>query len=188
MDKRATPDPTTGAPLRSPGGLAERLAKLSALFCALALAGMALLIPTEVIARSLFNYSFQSIEELSAYGLVVVAFLSLSVVIHDDALFRAGFLIDRLADGRRRRLEIVFLVALLAFFVTIDYECFALVLNTYRGGYVAPTLLATPLFVPQLLMPVGITIAIVVLLAKLAAAIRGLARRAEGGDDGGRPQ
>jgi TRAP-type C4-dicarboxylate transport system permease small subunit len=47
-----------------------------------------------------------------------------------------------------------------------------LVISSYTGGYVEPTILATPLFIPQLVMPVGVVLMIVVLLAEIGNDLR----------------
>lgn len=153
--------------------LAWSITKFSALICALSLLAMVALIVFEVVARSLFNYSLQSTEELSGYFLVALAFLGLVVAVYEDALFRAEFLIERLTGTARRVFETAFLGLFIALVVVVDYEAIALVVDSYGKGYVASTLLATPLYIPQTLLPVGLTSALVVLVVKLVEALCG---------------
>lgn len=54
-------------------------------------------------------------------------------------------------------------------FVSIlDYAMINYVLSTFQRGMRAPTLLATPLYLPQAVMPIGVTLLAFALLASAA--------------------
>lgn len=150
------------------------IASVSSGFCAVALAIMALLVTAEVVARSVFSYSFQSTEEISGYCLVAITFLSFAVAIQDSALFRAEFLINRLRGAWRARIEALFYLVFAIVCVLLDYESIRLAANSYASGYKASTLLATPLFIPQTAIPIGLSVAVVFLLAKFCVALGGV--------------
>jgi TRAP-type C4-dicarboxylate transport system permease small subunit len=135
-------------PLLGAGGIA----------CEAALVIMMLLIAAEVAVRSLFNYSLQFTDELSGYLLVAVTFLGISISLKEGAVFRVDVLYRRLAARVRNALELVFQMLALVFTVLLDYQVIRLVISSYERDVTAPTLLATPLYVPQIIMPVGVSL------------------------------
>ncbi len=135
-------------PLLGAGGIA----------CEAALVIMMLLITAEVAVRSLFNYSLQFTDELSGYLLVAVTFLGISISLKEGAVFRVDFLHRRLAARVRTALDLVFQMLSFVFTVLLDYQVIRLVVSSYERDVTAPTLLGTPLYVPQLIMPVGVSL------------------------------
>lgn len=128
-----------------------------AIACALALTVMAVGIVAEIVARSVFDYSFLSVDEVSGYLLVAVIFLGLAVAVHDNALFRVEILTERLSASKAQALDWLLSLVFIGFLLVLDYQCFQLAMDSLSGSYTAPTLLGTPLYIPQLLMPIGLT-------------------------------
>lgn len=157
---------------RRPPPAAVLIARFCAVLCGVALSLMAIGITVEIISRNFFGYSIQSTEELSGYLIVGVTFLGLVVAVHENGLFRVRFVLDKLPRGPRRALEAIFLILFAAFLLLIDYESIRLVIGSYRNDYVASTLLATPLYIPQSLIPLGLTLALFLVLAKLWRLLR----------------
>ncbi|MES1926063.1 hypothetical protein T31B1_12114 [Salinisphaera sp. T31B1] len=131
--------------------------------CAAALSAMALGIVAEIVARNLFDYSFMSVDEISGYLLVAVMFLGLVVAIHDNALFRVELVTDRLSVRHRYVFDLALSLVFIGFLLVLAYQCFLLAKDSFDGGYTAPTLLATPLYLPQMLIPLGLTASAVLL-------------------------
>lgn len=151
-------------PLLGAGGIA----------CEAALVIMMLLITAEVAVRSLFNYSLQFTDELSGYLLVVVTFLGISISLKEGAVFRVDFLYRRLAARVRTALDFVFQVLALVFAVLLDYQVIRLVVSSYERDVTAPTLLATPLYVPQIIMPVGVSLMVLLQFVRICEQLSGL--------------
>lgn len=164
--------------------LAGWVASASGLVCALALAAIAVLITVGVVSRSFFGYAFQSFGEISGYLVVAVTFLGLCVAIYENALFRVEALIDRLPARGRWLLDLLSSAMFIAFLAILDYHCVMLVVDSYAGGYVAATLLGTPLYIPQLLMPIGLTAAIVVLVVRFLQSLAGPAAVPDAEEEG----
>jgi TRAP-type C4-dicarboxylate transport system permease small subunit len=74
----------------------------------------------------------------------------------------------------RQVLQLFYNLASLVFSLILDYQLFRLVVSSYTRGYVEATILATPLYIPQLVMPIGVTLMIVVLLAEIGDDLRAL--------------
>ena len=155
--------------------------------CEFLIVAMALLITAEVVSRELFDYSLQVTHEIAGYLLVAVAFLSIGVSLHDRALFRVEILFGRLPKRGQDILQLVFDLLALGFGLLLEYHLIQLVLSSYSRGFKEATILATPLYLPQLVMPVGVGFMIVVLLAQILGGARALFRGAGAEPVGGEP-
>ena len=138
---------------------------------------MLVMIASEVIARSVFNYSFEVTDELSGYLLVALTYLALGVSLHDGAFFRVEFLFERLPRRAQDWLACMFTLAALLFALLVDWQLVRLVQSSFRRGNVEPSLLATPLWIPQSVMPIGMTLLVLVLLGLLVRQVATIASR-----------
>jgi TRAP-type transport system small permease protein len=163
-------------------GGAPRLAWLAAInrattaICELLLLAMMGLIIAEVVARSFFATSLQFVDEYASYALVWLTYLGISVALHDGALFSVELVSDRLGRRIRAALQVVWDILGLGFSVTLVWQSVRQVLSSYEREMVAPTVLATPLWLPQLVMPIGGALLVLVLAAVTAADIGRLVR------------
>jgi TRAP-type C4-dicarboxylate transport system permease small subunit len=155
----------------------ERLMELALLLCELLVVGMVALVAAEVAAREVLGFSLEFPYEVSGYLLVAVTFLGLGISLHEDGLFRVEFLYARLSPRIRRQLQLAYDVLCLAFGVVLDYHLIGLVMSSYRRGYVEATSLATPLYIPQIAMPIGVTLMLVVLSARIAGGLKDVSGR-----------
>jgi TRAP-type C4-dicarboxylate transport system permease small subunit len=151
---------------------AGKLEHITEFLVALALIGMLVLIAADVTTRTLFGFSYQVSEEISGYLLVAITFLSLSVSYSHDRYHRVEFFQARLSP--RGRLWSRFIFDLAAFIVCgimawqfIRFEAAAL-----HAGAMAPTVLMTPLWIPQMLLPVGATLACIAILRTIVVRAR----------------
>jgi TRAP-type C4-dicarboxylate transport system permease small subunit len=144
------------------------------LLCGLALVGMIGLIAAEAVARNLFGFSLQITDEVGGYLLVAVAFLSLSVAQAHGAYHEVELLQARLPARARLLSALLFDVLSLAACLVLAWQLVRLELNTWRSEDVAPTPLGTPLWLPQLVMPVGAAIVSLTLLRTVLGRLRRL--------------
>jgi TRAP-type C4-dicarboxylate transport system permease small subunit len=82
------------------------------------------------------------------------------------------FIQTRLSPRLRAASHIVFDALSLGFCLLLVWQLSRFVLQTWRAEDVAPTLLATPLWIPQSLMPLGALAASVSLGRSLAGNVR----------------
>lgn len=154
-----------------------RLVAFQKWVCGFLIVAMALLIASEVVSREVFDYSLQVTHELAGYLLVAVAFLSIGVSLHERALFRVEFLFARLPKRGQAVLQLVFDLLALGFGSLLLYQLIQFVASSYSRGFKEATILATPLYLPQIVMPVGVSLMIMVLLAQIVAGACALIRR-----------
>ena len=136
--------------------------------CEIAIGVMAFVVILEIITRNLFDFSFEMSEELGGYIIVGITFLSLPVCQVYRSYHHVQFIQSRLSPRLRAVSHLLFDVLSLAFCGVLIWQLTRFELQSWRSGDVAPTLLATPLWIPQLLMPIG-SVAVTVSLLRSAA-------------------
>ena len=136
--------------------------------------GLVVMMGVEMVVRSLFGWSIQWSNEIGGYALVAITFLTLASGQLLHAYHRVHFLDHRLGPAARAGLRLAFDLAaavvslvLLAEFVRFEWI-------TWQSGDVAATSLMTPLWLPRLVMPLGLAGLSWALLRTLAADVRRL--------------
>ncbi len=137
--------------------------------CGLLLLAMIVMIGAEAIARNVFGTSLQVTDEVGGYLLVALTFLSMSVAEAHGGFHRVEFVQMRLSPRMRIVSQIVFELMSLAASALVTWQLFRLALNSIRTEDVAPTPLATPLWLPQIWMGIGMALLCLALLRTIAA-------------------
>lgn len=144
------------------GVLAAQRLLLSAIIVALSL-----LVTAEVICRSMLGFSLLVTEEIAGYMLVSIVFLGMPLALAEGKLFRVEFVIQRLGFRAREALKLLFNVLSLVIAIILDWQLAQLVIESWERGVLAPTVLATPLYLPQIVMVIGMTGVVMVLTAQI---------------------
>lgn len=165
-----------------------RLMLMQKWLCGALIVAMAVLITAEVVSREVFDRSLHVTHEMAGYLLVTVAFLGFGVSLHERALFRVDFLFRRLSVRKQDLVQIAFDLVALGASLILEYQLILLVVSSYTRGFREATVLATPLFIPQLAMPVGIGLMIVVLLGQVVTGVGRLVGGRAAPPGGDRPQ
>jgi TRAP-type C4-dicarboxylate transport system permease small subunit len=151
-------------------GWAERVCEL---LCEVALVAMVVLVSAEVIARAALGTFLEMADEVGAYLLVAITFLSLSVCVARNAFHYVELIQGRLPPAARAISLVFFDVLALACALVILWQLARLEWISWNSGDVSPTWLMTPLWLPRLSMPIGM-LALVITLTK--ATIVGIRR------------
>ena len=140
--------------------------------CEIGIVAMAVIVLVEIITRNLFGFSFEASEELGGYIIVGISFLSLPVCQVYRSYHHVQFVQTRLSPRMRAAAHVLFDFLSLGFCLLLVWQLTRFVLQSYRSEDVAMTLLATPLWIPQALMPIGAIAASVSLARALAGNVR----------------
>lgn len=147
------------------------------MLCRMALIAMIVIIDTEIVTRNAFNFSFYMSDEYGGYLLVALTFLSLPQCILHGSFHRVTFVLNRLPRRACEIMLVAFNVIALVFALLIFWQATRLTLNSRSLQATAPTLLMTPLWIPQLLMPIGMAATSVTLARLLFRRLAHLQRR-----------
>ncbi|MCS2609786.1 TRAP transporter small permease [Halomonas dongshanensis] len=128
---------------------------------------LTLLVTLEVISRSAFNVSFHMVEEITGYLVVALTLLGAGLSLRDGSMFRVEFLFDKLPLTLKASLLSAFSLLGVGMCGVLVWQTCRLVASSYARGNVAPTVLMTPLWIPQMLLPFGLAIIAVFLIEQL---------------------
>ena len=142
----------------SAGPLFDRVAGLIRVATGAVLIALVVLICTEAGLRGFANISLGFAEELTGYCVVMLTFFGAAMALRSGALFQVHFLFDALPPGLQRLLKQVFVIAALVACLLLAWKAGDLMLSSMTRGKFAPTVLRTPLWIPQLLIPAGFTV------------------------------
>jgi TRAP-type C4-dicarboxylate transport system permease small subunit len=143
------------------------LERVCMVLCEIGIGVMAFIVILEIVTRNLFNFSYEMSEELGGYIIIGITFLSLPVCQVYRSYHHVQFIQTRLPPRLRAMSHLLFDLLSLVFCGVLIWQLSRYVLQSWHSGDVAPTLLATPLWIPQLLMPIG-SVAVTISLLRSA--------------------
>ena len=143
------------------------------------LVAMTLAIAAEVVCRSFLGFSLLVVEELAGYLLVALVFLGMGIATHENSLFRVEFVIKALPPVITEILLVIYRLLCLGFTLILLLQMYRLVVDSYDRGVSAATTLATPLYVPQIVMVIGAGTLALILVAQIVQSVRRVRRGAQ---------
>ncbi len=152
-------------------GVVKSTSEKAALFSAVAMILIVLLILLEVFLRSLFNTSTMVTDEYSAYLLVILVFFGLGYTLSTEGHIRVKVVLSRLSERTRHLLDALVAAAATALTGFALFFSISLVREAYSLRMVSETPSQTPMWIPQLAIPVGLVLFMAQLLAHGATAL-----------------
>jgi TRAP-type C4-dicarboxylate transport system permease small subunit len=154
-----------------PFDLIERTSLWLSVICLVGMAGLMLL---EVVLRGAFNSTTEHSDELVGYMLVGVSFLSLALCQSRGAFHRVEVVQMRLGPRGKTVSSLVFDLLSFGYVALTDWYLVQFVLSSYKREALAPTMLATPLWIPESVMIAGATLLLVALGRSIVEDVRRL--------------
>ena len=135
--------------------LLSRAGAFLAILFMLLIVGLILL---EILVRSLFGSSTQVASEYSGYFMVGLVLCGFALTFKDGAFIRINLLLSRLSPPAARACKIV--AALLCLGITLYalVYCVEMVWESYSLDMRADTMAETPFWIPQLTLPIGLSL------------------------------
>lgn len=151
--------------------LVNKLSLWGAYLSSLLLVSLVLLILTEIFIRYFFNMSTLIADEYSGYLFLASVFLGLSYTFKEDAHIRINILTSRMSKKSNRFIDIfagliTIIVLSFAFYRTVLFT-----FDSYEMEMLSESVSQTPLYLTQLVMPLGLSLFI---LSVLIFVIKGL--------------
>ncbi|MBY8978283.1 TRAP transporter small permease [Rhodobacteraceae bacterium NNCM2] len=137
---------------------AAAVSLLCAWLAALIMAGMTLHILTEIVLRSFFDGSTHLVEEYVGYGLMTMVFLGLGHSLESGSLIRVDLVLDRLGARSRRGVELVICTAALVVAGFIGRYIWISMARKFAAGTVSMTTAATPMWIPEAVVLIGLAV------------------------------
>lgn len=118
------------------------------------------------------GFIIPSLAELAGFLMVGATFLALASTLKHGAHIRVTVILGLLPGAPRRILNIVAGIAAAALFCFVAWHAVQLALDSYRVDSVSYGIIPVPLWIPQAVMAVGLTIFAVALIDEVWVAIR----------------
>jgi TRAP-type C4-dicarboxylate transport system permease small subunit len=138
---------------------------------------MMVMIAAESVLRTFFSYSMMIVDEFSGYLLMASVFLSLGFCMRSHSLLRVTIVYDRLPDTLRNIFQVFFDLISLVFVLILNYQLCRLVANSYKSHVLSISQAQIPLWIPQTIMPIGITVLILAMIIEIIGNIQQLKNR-----------
>ena len=156
----------------SAGPIFDVAARITGAATGTVLVALVSLVCLEALLRGGFNYSLGFAEELTGYGVVFMTFFGAALALRGHAMFQVHFLLDTWPDGTRRWLIRAFVLIALVICVILAWKTKDLTLSSFSRGKFAPTVLRTPLWIPQIILPAGFSVLAFFLVEQLLLTFR----------------
>lgn len=135
--------------------------------CRAIVVAIAVLVVTGLTLRNVVGLSVAPIEEYAGYLFVCLTFLSLGVSLSANRVFFVDVLSRRLRARFQLLLSNIWDVISLGFVLTIGWFVSRHVFSTYTRGVVSSTETSTPLYLPQLAIPLGLLLVGLILIRRI---------------------
>jgi TRAP-type C4-dicarboxylate transport system permease small subunit len=156
---------------------AQVLFDAARLIAGLALASMVVVITLEIAVRNVLGPSLQISDELGGYLLVAMAFFAISDAYRAQVMMRIEFVYDRFQGRAKACLDLFYdLIALAATLVLVWFSA-RFAISSWNRGVNASTFLETPQWLPQLPIPIGLTLLALAICLSMAGSVRQLLGR-----------
>ncbi|WP_084185068.1 TRAP transporter small permease subunit [Desulfonatronum thiodismutans] len=131
-----------------------------------------LLMTVEILSRSLLSKSTMVVSDYSGYFLVALVLLGLGFTLREDGHIRIKLVRMRLAEPISRVLDVLIALGCAAMTIFALRATLRMVMASHRLDMRADTVAQTPFWVPQLVIPIGLALLLVQLLAFIIRRVR----------------
>ncbi len=150
----------------------ERIAYIVGYATGYILLGIIALTQIEVITRYILRQPLILCDEFGGYSLLAITFLGLAYCAKEKGHIRITFLVERMsakASGWIRVLTLILALIYIGIASKVSWDFWIL---SIKRGMKSKSWLMTPLYWPQMALPVGCTLFFLVLLVQLVRTIR----------------
>lgn len=139
---------------------------LAAVAAALTLS-IAVVIISEIIARSVFNYSFSFAWEYSAYAMGTAMFCGMAFTLRTGGHIRVSLLASALPEKVSKAVDVLCTIVAIGFSGYISLALTELAWRSFLSGSTSPSVTATPLVIPQGVIALGAILLTLQFIARL---------------------
>ncbi|HXZ37287.1 MAG TPA: TRAP transporter small permease [Thermodesulfobacteriota bacterium] len=150
----------------------ERIAYVVGYGTGYILLGIIALTQIEVVTRYVLRQPLILCDELGGYSLLAITFLGLAYCAKEKGHIRITFLVERMSAKASGRVRVLTLILALIYIGIASKVSWDFLILSVKRGMKSNSWLMTPLYWPQMVLPVGCTLFFLVLLVQLVRTIR----------------
>lgn len=142
----------------------NKLSLWGAYLAALLLVSLTLLILTEIFIRYFFDLSTMIVDEYSGYLYLAFIFLGLAYTFNENAHIRINIVTSKMSEKSNRFVDVFAGIITILILLFTLYRTILFTYDSYSMEMVSEAVSATPLYLTQLVMPLGITLFLLTIL------------------------
>lgn len=143
----------------------NKLSKGGAYVSGLLLTGLVCMILTEIFLRYFFDKSTMIADEYSGYLYLASIFLGLAYTFTQNGHIRINIITSKLSKGTNKTIDVIASIITIAVLLFILYRTILFTYDAYELEMVSEAVSETPLYLTQIVMPIGITLFILAVIA-----------------------
>jgi len=143
----------------------EPVARVAAILCGYAVLLLSVVVSVDIVGRKLFSFTFQGTDDLGGYVLAIIAVVGASYTMAMRGHTRVDVFLVRMSPGWQRLLNTVAMVTMAGFAAFAAWRGMDVLGESIEFQSVASNPLQTPLWQPQLLWVIGLTLFALISLA-----------------------
>lgn len=151
--------------------LMDRISYWAGYLSGLVLMAIILLTMAEVISRYVMHSPLILSDEFGGYALVAVTFLGLAYCGRDNGHIRITFVVERLNPQTASWIRVFTLLLTLGFLAVAAWVSWKFIGDSFTRNMRSNSLLMVPLKWPQMAIPIGFSLFVLVVLGKFFAAL-----------------
>lgn len=151
----------------------KMLCDVGAFIASALLIGLVLLILVEIVLRYFFNTSTMRADEYSGYLYLAIVCFGLGYTFLRDGHIRITFLTAKISSKASSWVDIFAGIVTLIVLIFAFVRTVLLVIDSYETGVLSEGVSATPLFIPQLALPLGFLLFILAVISFVLHRITG---------------
>lgn len=121
----------------------------------------------EVVCRSIFHTPTEWVMEVSTYCVVIAGFLGMGVTYAGKKHIHVELVISNFSAKTRCYIEALTCVAGIFYSILFSVEAWEMTMRSLEYNNCAPTTLGTPLWIPQISMPIGMAVLVLQIVRTL---------------------
>jgi len=138
------------------------------------LLGIITLTMVEVLTRYVLRQPLILCDEFGGYSLFAITFLGLAYCAKEKGHIRITFIVERMKPKVSSRIRVVTLSLVLLYAVIGSMISWDFLISSFQRGMKSNSWLMTPLWWPQMVLPIGFTLFSLVLIMEIARTIRAI--------------
>ncbi len=144
--------------LASLKALSKRLSRLGAYISSILFVLLVILIMTEIIGRSFFDYSTMLADEYSGYFYLAAVFFGLAYTFEEGGHIRINLITSRFSERGQEWIDIFAGVMSAGVMLFVLYYCWLFMIDSFEMEMLSENVSETPLYLTQIAMPIGIAL------------------------------
>lgn len=156
------------------GHAVDELPRLAGQFAGWLIPLMAILVFSEAFARYILRQPLQLADEFAAYMLVALCFLGAAYTWKEKGHVRITVFVRRLPPKVASWLRLITLIFVFAFVLGLFLSSYRMMSISFKFGMASASWLHFPLQGPQMTLPIGFAILLLVLIVDIGRAIKNI--------------